>query len=177
MLCGVVAVARAASGPAARESRGRPKGALGCERRSRERAREGDRRGRRAVPAAPSGRGWGGPRLRCGAGLEGAAARAMHGDVRTARSERSERLRTAASRASRRGWGFQVSLLSTVHLYTTPLRAELAFINCASILRCAIYARYRALDRDPCRSSSGFGGSVSGDSFDSPGRSGVHPSR
>ena len=73
MLCGVVAVALAASGPTARE-----------------RAREGDRRGRRGS-GGPSGRGWGGPRLRCGrVGLEGAAARATHGDESTAGSEATE---------------------------------------------------------------------------------------
>ncbi|CDK38510.1 hypothetical protein BN903_185 [Halorubrum sp. AJ67] len=41
-------------------------------------------------------------------GLEGAAARTKHGEARTARSEHRERLRTAASRASPRGWGFGV---------------------------------------------------------------------
>ena len=126
MLCCVVAVARAASGPQARE-----------------RAREGDRRGRRDS-GGPSGRGWGGPRLRCGAGLEGAVARATPAAVSTAGSEHCERPRSAARRASRRDWGFQVGLCSTTHLYTTLHHTKSVFISIYSILRCTIYARDRS---------------------------------
>ncbi|GAB7090007.1 hypothetical protein JCM18237_02780 [Halorubrum luteum] len=101
----VVAVARAASGPQARE-----------------RAREGDRRGRRAVPAAPpveagvvrgcGAVGWdwkGQPRGRR------TATKALQG---------AKRPKRAASRASRRGWGFRGSLLSTAHLYIALLHIE-----------------------------------------------------
>jgi len=62
----------------------------------------------------------------CEVGLKGAAARTTLGDVRTARSERSERLRTAASHASRRGWGFGVfttNLLPTTY-YRAAARGE-----------------------------------------------------
>ncbi|GAB7091589.1 hypothetical protein JCM18237_18600 [Halorubrum luteum] len=106
MLCGVVAVARAASGPEARE-----------------RAREGDRRGAaercRRPPPVEAGAvrgcgavGWdwkGQPRGRR------TATKALQG---------AKRPKRAASRASRRGWGFRGSLLSTAHLYTALLHIE-----------------------------------------------------
>ena len=59
--------ARAASGPAARESRGRPEGALGCERQRRERPREVASAPRWLLGNQKISRGGGGL-PRCGAG-------------------------------------------------------------------------------------------------------------
>jgi hypothetical protein len=48
----------------------------------------------------------------CGVGHNGAAASTKHGDSSTADRERSGRSRSAASRASSRGWGFDELVLN-----------------------------------------------------------------